>query len=229
MRDYVNAGHYADLCLQQNSNLMDFNSLSTTNSRPIPLFNTEVIYHDYPFSADLILSSVCKIDSNLYQSYNNNDLRKAIFFKPNGGGTYKFSGSYLNRPSYFVYDGITTDEMYLTRAECYARAGNVIAAMQDLNTLMIKRWKNNGSFVSFTAATADDAKNLILAERRKELIFRTLRWPDIRRLNLEGANITLTKIINNITYTLPPNDLRSVMLIPQEVINTSSGMQQNPR
>jgi hypothetical protein len=222
MRDYVNAGKYADLCLQQNSSLMDYNTQSGRFQR----FNIETIYYSYPFIGDLVRSTAI-VDSALYNSYDSNDLRKTLFFRSNGNGTYKFYGSYLGSP-YYPFDGITTDEMYLIRAECYARAGNLNTAMNDLNTLMVKRWKNNGTWVPFTATDANDAKNKILTERRKELLYRCLRWPDIRRLNLEGANITLTRVINNITYSLPPNDSRSVMLIPQAEINLS-GIAQNPR
>lgn len=191
------------------------------------LFNIETIYYSYPSIGNLV-NPTAIVDSTLYNSYDNNDLRKTLFFNPNGDGTYKFYGSYLGIVPFFPFDGITTDEMYLIRAECYARAGNMNAAMTDLNALMIKRWKNNGSWVPFTATDANDAKNKILTERRKELLYRCLRWPDIRRLNLEGANITLTRVINNVTYSLPPNDLRSVMLIPQDEINLS-GIAQNPR
>ncbi len=67
------------------------------------------------------------------------------------------------------------------------------------------------------AIDAEEAKVKVLQERRKELIFRGTRWSDLRRLNLEGAGIGLNRIINGVTYTLPPNDARWVMLIPREV------------
>ena len=69
---------------------------------------------------------------------------------------------------------------------------------------------------------------LILLERRKELLMRGLRWMDLKRLNMEGAAITLTRTVNGQVYTLPPNDLRYALPIPEDVI-AISGMQQNPR
>jgi hypothetical protein len=60
------------------------------------------------------------------------------------------------------------------------------------------------------------------------LLFRNLRWSDLRRFNLEGANITLKRIINGTSYTLPPNDLRWVLLIP-DLETSRSGIPQNPR
>jgi hypothetical protein len=122
---------------------------------------------------------------------------------------------------------LATDEIYIIRAECYARAGNTTAAMADLNYLLQNRW--SGSFVPFTAATPDIALSIILKERRKELLFRALRWTDLRRLNKDPRfAVTLTRIVNNQTYTLPPNDLRYTFLIP-DVILSRANMPQNPR
>ena len=98
--------------------------------------------------------------------------------------------------------------------------------MDDLNKLMIRRW-TNGSFIPFTATTPKDALNKVLTERRKELVFRRLRWMDIKRLNKEGANIKLRRNINDRQYSLAPNNLRFALPIPEEVI-LISGMAQNP-
>jgi tetratricopeptide (TPR) repeat protein len=234
MRDYINAAQYANLALQQSNTLMDYNTLVPVGSPPVKSFNPEVIFHDGALFTTLLFPGIHKIDSTLYASYDGNDLRKTVFFGANTGadsGTYFFQGSYdgngRNGPS-SIFDGLTVDEMYLIRAECAARKGNKDAALLDLNTLMIKRWNNNGSWVPFTAADATDALNKILVERRKELLFRGLRWSDIRRLNLEGANIIPQRIIAGTTYSLPPNDLRTVMLIPIAEINYA-GVAQNPR
>jgi starch-binding outer membrane protein, SusD/RagB family len=69
---------------------------------------------------------------------------------------------------------------------------------------------------------------LIEAERKKELVWRGLRWGDLKRYNKEGQNITLTRLLNGQTITLAPNDLRYVLPIPQYEINLS-GIAQNPR
>lgn len=228
MRDYVNAGKYANFALQQNNALMDYN---TVTPGTILKFNKEVIFYSHSnFSSRIAYFFLGgRVDTTLYRSYDNNDLRKSVFFMDNGDNTYYFNGSYDSEtfPS-VVFDGLTTDEMFLIRAECYARAGNKEAALTDLNTLMRMRWKNNGSWVAFTATDANDALNKILIERRKELVYRGLRWSDIRRLNLEGANITPKRVINNTIYTLPPNDLRYTQLIPAEVMKLTN-LTQTPR
>jgi starch-binding outer membrane protein, SusD/RagB family len=230
MRDYINAGKYANLSLQQNSFLLDFNTLNASSTTPVPLFNNEINFQACAQTAGIIYS-YGKIDSLLYQSYAVNDLRKTVYFQSNTGanaGTYFFKGSYYGPLIPFSeFNGITSSEMYLIRAESYARAGDAVNAMADLNTLLMKRWRT-GTFVTLTATDATDAKNKILTERRKELAFRGQRWSDLRRFNLEDANITLKRILNATNYLLPPNDNRWVMLIPQEVINRS-GLQQNPR
>jgi hypothetical protein len=231
MGAYVNAGKYADLYLTKQSTLMDYNTINVSASPVFPLFNPEYIYYSRPYLFTAATSLLgAKIDSVLYKSYAANDLRKSLFFSTNADGSIAFRGSYEGQAGVFAsvpVDGICTDEMYLVRSECYARAGNKNAALDDLNALLIKRWKTN-LFMGVTATDAADALTKILAERRKELLFRSVRWTDIRRLNLEGANITLQRLINGVVYTLPPNDLRYVELIPVEVLNLAP-LPQNPR
>lgn len=96
-----------------------------------------------------------------------------------------------------------------------------------LNNLLAKRWKT-GTFVPITASSQTDALNIISRERRKELLIRGVRWSDLKRYNRDGANITLTRTVNGQTYTLPPNDLRYAIAIPEDII-TLTGMPQNPR
>lgn len=231
MRDYNNAWHYANLGLQLHPELMDYNTLVPVKSPPISSFNSEVIYHAKAGPADIMASFSAKIDSNLYKSYNINDLRKTIYFQANDGdntGSYAFRGSYhgSQNPGN-VFTGITTSELYLIRAECFARQGSISDAMADLNLLMKNRWKAS-EWIPFSAVSTEDALEKVLEERRKELVFRGQRWSDLRRFNLEGRNITLKRILGKNTYSLPPNDLRWVCLIPNEVINLS-GIEQNAR
>lgn len=225
MGDYANAGLYADSCLTLKSELLDYNILNSSDTYPVPQFNSEVIFESFTPPPAPLSSSRARINDALYQSYTPNDLRKSVFFKNNNNGSYAFKGSYEKGPALFM--GIASDEMYLIRAECYARTGNVQDAMRDLNTLMIKRWKKN-SFIPFTASNSQAALTIILTERRKELLMRGLRWADIKRLNREGAAITLSRVINNETYTLPPNDLRYALPIPDDVISLTK-MEQNKR
>ncbi len=225
MRQYTLAGLYADSCLRLYNRLLDYNNYSPAAIYPFTQFNAEVIMENRRPILPSLNRSIAKIDSTLYLSYAGNDLRKTLFFRDNGNGSYGFKGSYEGGLT--LFGGIATDEIYLIRAESYARAGNIDLAMKDLNTLLVTRWKT-GTFVPFAATDAADALQSILTERRKELLMRGLRWMDIKRLNKEGIGITLTRKLNNQTYTLPPNDPRYALPLPEDII-LLSGMVQNYR
>lgn len=226
MREYDSAGKYADRSLQLKNDLLDYNELPNPAAAfPFSRFNKEVSFDTYDRPPAILSMSVAKIDSVLVQLYEPGDIRKTAFFKNNNNGTFGFKGSYIGNNNLFA--GITVSETYLMRAECLARTGNLSAAMDDLNTLLSKRYLT-GTFTPLTAIDAADALTKILIERRKELLMRGVRWMDIKRLNKEGANITLKRIIDGQEYLLPSNDLRYALPIPEDVINIS-GMQQNKR
>lgn len=226
MQDYQDALLNADSCISLYPGLINFNTLSATATYPFVLFNDEVIFHVGMCSYPSLTQSKLLVDPTLYSYYAANDLRKTLFFKTVSGG-YTFKGSYYGGNRLFA--GIASDEIYLIRAECYARAGNVAAAIGDLNTLLQTRYKS-GTYVPYaTSMTADAALQLVLQERRKELVFRGIRWPDLRRLNLDSRfATTLSRTFNGQNYTLPPNDIRYVLPIPPNEIQIS-GFPQNPR
>lgn len=225
MSDYQNAFLYADSALQLNNSLLDYNTLTAGSANPVPLFNDEVLLHSI-YITTLTLNLYSKVDSLLFAAYAADDLRKTVFFKNNGDGTFSFKGSYDG--SVRLFNGLTVDELYLIRAECYARSGNKTAAMNDLNLLLSKRWKT-GTFSPYTAADASDALAKVVAERRKELLMRGLRWTDLRRMNKEPQFAkTLKRVVGGQTYNLYPTDLRYVFPIPLSVIQMT-GIPQNER
>lgn len=212
MGDYPNALMHADACLQRYSTLLDFKDLNASSNNPIAQYNSEVLY-SYQGTATVPISQG-RVPMSLYNSYQSGDLRKQVFFRLNADQSYSFKGAYVPGS---VFSGFATNEIYLIRAECRARAGNTALAMADLNLLLSKRWDN--TFVPLTAPNADVALDLIIAERRKELPYRGLRWMDLRRLNRDPRYATtLTRVIDGQTYTLLPNDLRYALLIPQQVL-----------
>lgn len=221
MEDYANAGLYADSCLQIYSTLIDYNTLSKTAARPVPLFNNEVIMNWDNGIGSIMLSGT--VNPDLFNSYNSNDLRKTVFFNPT---TKVFRGTY--NATAIHHNGPSVDEVFLIRAECLARAGNTADAMRDLNTLLAKRFVA-GTFTAVMATDPLDALKKVLSERRKELCFRGLRWTDLRRLNKDSRfAITLTRNLNGQIFTLPPNDPRYVFEIPKDEI-LISGIPQNIR
>lgn len=226
MGDYAKAYAYADSCLQISSTLLDFNTINAAAARPMPPANVEVLY-ECGFAASQILGITrMRVDSTLYAMYDPNDLRKSVFFQPNPEGSHSFKGTMMQvGNSYF--SGISTSEMYLVRAESAYRMGNVTRAQDDINQIRKARYRN-GSFVPIVLSAQADPMAFILAERRKELAFRSLRWTDIKRLNSDGYQMGITRRIDQQRYDLPANDLRFSLPIPEDVIEMS-GMQQNPR
>jgi len=228
MRDYENALLFAEKSLAIQNTLIDYNTLDITLLFPFSRFNTEVIQHcqiDHTYSVFIYVFQNY-VDTTLYESYHANDLRKRLFFYDLGNGRYSYKGAYSGDVPPF--SGVAVDELMLIRAECYARKNDPNLAMSILNNLLQKRFKAN-TFIPLTAANSEDALRIILSERRKELIKRGIRWSDLKRLNKEPAHAkTLIRILAGETYTLPPNDPRYVMPIPEYVIKVT-GIQQNIR
>ncbi len=226
IRDYTNALKYADIAITMYNELLDYNTLNESSFSPFGLFNKEVIFHEEMAIINVLPPVGGAIDSNIYRSYEPDDLRKTILFSDFGGGFIYYKGSYSGQINHFT--GLATDEVYLIRAECNARAENLLAAAADLNVLLEKRWKQ-GTYIPITPEDSHALLKTILSERKKELLFRGIRWTDLRRLNQEeDFQTTLTRKIDEQTFNLPPNDPRYVWLIPDSEIRLS-GIEQNSR
>ncbi len=140
MQDYKAAGLYADSALKLYSILIDYNLVDASRDAPFAQFNDEVIFDSQANYPDALYQPDAKVDSVLFDSYETNDIRKQCFFTSIGDGSYYFKGNYTGKaedPTLFT--GIATDELYLTRAECYARQGDSSKALDDFNTVMSKR------------------------------------------------------------------------------------------
>ncbi|MDR2273698.1 MAG: RagB/SusD family nutrient uptake outer membrane protein [Sphingobacterium sp.] len=221
---------YADLALGIKNSLMDYNGDAdlngTVNSTvPFKKFNKEIIFYTEMYTSfSLHLPFRAKIDTTLITTYTADDLRSAAFYK-NNSGYAQFKGSYTAN-SNTLFSGIAVDELLLIRAECHARLGRAQEAMTDLNTLLKKRWKKSVTYPALTAKNNNEALAIILAERRKELIMRGLRWIDIKRLNKEGRNITPTRLVNGKIFTIAPNDNLYALPLPEDIIRLT-GIPQN--
>jgi len=246
MEDYPSALAAANASLQLRSGLLDYNgnevNRALTTNTPFTRFNREVLFAAVMFSCPLLNpgaenNPVAILDPDLAASYDANDLRKTVLMKPNKirvgtvlvpDGTYRFTGNYNQSAGAELFMGLAVDEVYLIRAECYARTGRVQEAMDDLNTLLRTRWVT-GTYINMIATSSDDALVKVLTERKKELLFRGLRWTDLRRLNKDSRfSKTQSRTVKTVTYTLPPNDPRYTLLIPADVTNYG-GIPQNTR
>lgn len=232
MKNYDSAGVYADLCIKSSSGrLLDFNTEVSINSeKPIPDWNInpEVIL---PISteAEIILADWNSlVDTNLLKSYEPGDLRLAAFFREMNPGTFTFKGNVFgyNGSSIVTNRSISIPEMYLIRAESYARKGDLIESEIDINALLSKRIDKN-VFHPLSFATQSKLLEFIIQERRRELLFTGARWLDLRRLRDDpDLSITPVRKLNNKVYELIPSNNRYSLLIPQKVIDLS-GMPQN--
>jgi starch-binding outer membrane protein, SusD/RagB family len=231
MSEYESAFEHANKSLLLYDTLMNYDKNTNVNktntaTTTIPKYNPEVLFqmtlNNYTY-----YSTVGEMDSTLRNLYAANDWRQVVFIKPPPGSpAYTFRGSYDGSAT-SRFSGLATDEIYLIRAECYARKENKTAAMTDLNKLLRNRKKGNPT--DTTAVNSEDALRQILVERRKELCFRGIRWTDLRRLNKDPRfAVTLKRLSEGQMRTLPPEDPRYVLPIPNNVIRLS-GIQQNPR
>ncbi|MBE8719995.1 RagB/SusD family nutrient uptake outer membrane protein [Sphingobacterium pedocola] len=114
-------------------------------------------------------------------------------------------------------------EVYLNRAEAYAKLGNYVAARTDLNEIRTRSIVNGG----YSSLDASNASERIDKERQLELAYQAERSYDVFR---NGGSL-------NRQYPGPhgqfeviaPTDYRVVYYIPQDAINSYPGtLTQNP-
>lgn len=222
---YDSALYYAQSYMSAKKSLMDFNNLSQSTV----FIGPNIEMSSTSFCAGSILSRL-EIPRSLYNMYDENDLRKYVFFKISPAGNITFSGSYSLRRN-DTYTGIATDEMYLIASECLARKEDVTSAMKLLNDLTRTRYRTSetgSTYVDRTASTSDQALQMILIEREKELVRRGVRWSDLRRLNFDDKyKKVLKRTIGGVEYRIEPNSLKYTFPIPREVVLNAS-IKQNP-
>ncbi len=229
MRQYSKAGLYADSALQLHSILIDYNTVSVSAAIPFAQFNKEVIFSSAMLGHRRFNLTNLKVDSVLYGSYAINDLRRTLYYKASGSaGQFGFKGNYEGNTYGQLFNGFTTAEMMLIKAEAAARNNDKVSALQILNALLRTRWKT-GIYTDYTAVDAAEALTIVLKERRKELAGRGKRWYDLRRLNKEtGRQTTIRRKVAGTIIELLPGSKRYTFYIPYAVI-AENGMEQNER
>lgn len=230
MGDYENANKQADFALGLNDSLLDYNTLDPNLSFPIPIANEEIIYYGVGANGYLLNNNRAFIPRYIFDFYEEDDLRKKIFFFNGAGSDIAFKGNYTGRNSIY-FGGFATDELYLIRAECEIRLGNVDAGLDFLNNLLVKRYEKD-SFSFFSDLDRSTALDIVLSERRKELIKRGIRWTDLRRLLREPNKVsTLFRKsdngIDDAPYKLEPEPKNYTYPIPSGVTDIHP-YEQNP-
>lgn len=222
MGNYQKALDYAEAVLKERNELLDFRQLSSSASYPISVFNEEVILHAYMLTG---MTNIL-VNKKVWESFDEEDLRKTLYFRSTTDDRLNFRGSYYGRST--LFSGLATDEMYLIASECAARLNQEDKAKDYLVGLMEHRYAA-GYVPNIDLLSGSGLLNFILEERRKELVFRGLRWGDVKRLNKSGANISMERYHEDGTVELlPAGSPKFNLPIPQGIINLT-GMEQNPR
>ncbi|GAB2613626.1 RagB/SusD family nutrient uptake outer membrane protein [Belliella aquatica] len=225
LKEYQISLDYADLALDINDDLLDYNEVQTASLFSFNLENPEIIFYNEMLTYSWGASTLSFVNPEIYDMYAEDDLRKRVFFRNRGFGN-NFLGNYTGGIRMFT--GLANNEIMLNRAESLARLGEESLAVEQLNSLLEKRFEQ-GTFEGIDLTGTNSVLELILKERRKELIFRGIRWADLKRLNTEPALAqTLRRVIMGEEYILEPNSPRYVLPIPPQEIN-QSGIEQNLR
>lgn len=221
--DYVKAEHAASLALAYGDELLDFNLLDWNQQYSFSNYaygdnNPEVIFHSHNTVSTIMANNRMNVDSALFHSYSQNDLRSVIYYDIEADGRVSFKGSYQGGGAYFT--GLASDELFLIKAECAVRQGDLFSAQSYLNRLLQKRYIT-GTFVDidFSEMADHEALTIILNERRKELYMRGTRWGDLKRLNTDSRfAISLEREFEGRKYTLQPNETNWSFPIPDNEI-----------
>lgn len=227
MQDYDRSKEYADSCLRHYDFLLHYGALEPTYKFPAPLQNPEILFEvTQGGTSGIFLGTNVFVDPKLAGLYDEYDLRQLVFMRMSNGNRH-FNSFYSGTSSPF--SGLATDEVYLNRAECNARLGNPQAAVNDLSHLLSHRYDANHVAEISPETPADRLLEIVLTERRKQLVLRGTRWTDLRRLNQDDRfAVSLTRILGDKRFTLPPNDRRYALPIPpREVL--MSNFSQNQR
>ncbi|WP_164714398.1 RagB/SusD family nutrient uptake outer membrane protein [Chitinophaga rhizosphaerae] len=124
---------------------------------------------------------------------------------------------------------IGVPEMMLIKAEVLARNNEKDGAVALLNTIRQKRFKP-GEYTPLSAATADEALQLVLRERRLELLYKGVRLFDLKRLNADPRfRKDLSRQHNGQTYSLPAGSPNYLMEIAPKTIQINPAILPNIR
>ncbi|MBC9932075.1 RagB/SusD family nutrient uptake outer membrane protein [Chitinophaga qingshengii] len=218
MGNYADADRFADSALKAKHALLDYNKFPNWLDLPATDFNPEILWQrasmEYVILGDMLYSDTLKT------FFQEGDLRYTLQTSQSGGGTTRAD------PVGFGNYGITFPELYLTRAEVAARKGNIPVAMNLVNMIRKARFKTD-SYHPLTAVTQEEALDIVLAERRRELAYSGQRWTDMKRLDRDGRMPAIKRINKEtgaVISVLEPNSRLYTFQIPARVRKFNPGM-----
>lgn len=178
-----------------------------------------------------------QVAPELLELYSDRDLRKECFFQKVKG---KIGNVYYSNKGERSYSEVgkcfmRKAEVYLNRAEAYARLNMMDEAAADMEALLNTRYSRASDF---NIPADAELLNFILMERRKELCFEEHhRWFDLRRMRENAPEIThsftLTDEAGTVygtqRYTLFPADLNYTLPIPLQERDNNPLIENNER
>jgi tetratricopeptide (TPR) repeat protein len=228
MNNYTEALKYADLALAENNKLYDWVAYYNTNKAVIdvpnsytttasPMGFTYVENYTYRHGSSNNSGAEFDIPVERAQRFEAGDARFLSRWKIRTVGAETYYRRTLT--GFFNFGGITTVEVYLIKAECLARAGQIGDALSVLNTVRKTRILP-ASYQDIVAADKTIALNAIFRTKSNELINTLIPFADARRLNAEGIyKVSFTKTANGNTYTLSSDSHLWTMPFPQGAMN----------
>lgn len=206
----------------------------------VTLENPEVFYSGMFFGGTINHTNFevgWQVSPELITLYTPGDLRFDCFFSKVKGKIGNVYYSNKGERGYSVVGQcvMRLAEVYLNRAEAYARLNKTEEAADDMEALLSTRYSRPADF---TVPEGDALLDFILTERRKELCFEEHhRWFDLRRMGEKAPEVvhafTITDEVGTIygtqKYTLFPGDLNYTLPIPLQERDNNPLIENNER
>lgn len=201
-QSYQQSAIYAQKVIagQEGNYLLDLRTFHQATEGYLQAASPEVIFSMGGVSSYTHLSEGGKglvIDSELINLFDNQDLRKGLFFEEKTfqerNLTEMITGKYtalmkfnrnLTRGDVSDAFNLRVSEAYLNAAEALFMNGQIAESKNLLNTFLQTRYKN---VLDLNTLSDKDLSLFIINERRKELCFEGHRWFDLRRYMVRSS------------------------------------------
>ncbi len=228
LEDYGKALDNAQQCIDLGGRLMDYKDIDPSKTAPFPSdveMNSEMILYT-TMQASTLLRTRYSINPDLLALFSENDLRRQLYFQYNADGKVLFRGSYMGVTG-TNFTGLALDEINLIKIECLLRLDRSDEAETLLKLYLSTRLRDN-EMIGYPKEK-EDLLPYVFMERQRQLVFRGVRWMDLRRLNSDSRfSKTLRKQIDGQVYELEPGSKRYIWPIPEDAV-AYGGLEQNKR